>query len=763
MDGTMIKIGIEQTQIVVGNDPPELDLFAAKELQRYFYLLSGVNVRVESTATNKNPLIIIGNPTTNSNYRALGLNNNWPDVNVTTQGIVLKSLMDHDRPTWLIGGGSPVATLWAVYEFVEQLGIRFLLSGDVLPDTDEPPILPKLDHHMEPALHERIWRVMNDEPHGPEMWSLNECQRVIDQLTKMKINGIYFNTYPSHPFVHYEFRGVKKTTATLDFGFKYPVDNETVGRDIFGDAKEFINPEFQHCDTYDEWVQAGQKYAHSVFKYAKSKGMKVGMGFSLIDVPTEFKVRFHEWETDKHKTKQDSGPVYFSRMGVVTVGTPPNSNGFQDVNNPALLELSELIVKSHVQTYPELDFITVSPAEHRAPVTGYRKCWKALNKKYGVESIAKLDLIVENARSRHFHNKGRAEQELKSDIEFLYFLDKLFKEVHLLEKLNRPNLQVILSNMTKELYPILEAVLPDGFGFKSNLEYNLTLATQHMDSLDTIQNAKFNKYLNMSIQDDMNSLLIASEGTRITKFLEAICRYGFTGWISRYWSIGDLDHSTLFLTRASWNPDITPNEVYRDYICNVYGPQCLPEMLEAFRLLEENSAFQSENIFAVGFPYPNLMRGHFEMDTHFSGNSKPRDDLLKCKDNYVRMGTLAESAFGKSRHNGKSSLKYFIGRLKTCAMFLDTAYIVEKAGIAYRSGQKARENSDPFEAADRIDEASTLLKQSVVLAQKTIEAHIEIVRDESDVGLLAAMNEYMYKYLKAKSYIVHNESIKWRL
>ena len=35
MDGTMIKIGIEQTQIVVGNDPPELDLFAAKELQRY--------------------------------------------------------------------------------------------------------------------------------------------------------------------------------------------------------------------------------------------------------------------------------------------------------------------------------------------------------------------------------------------------------------------------------------------------------------------------------------------------------------------------------------------------------------------------------------------------------------------------------------------------------------------------------------------------------------------------------------------------------
>ena len=38
------------------------------------------------------------------------------------------------RDCLIIGGGSPQATLWAVYEFVERAGVRFLLEKDVLPE-----------------------------------------------------------------------------------------------------------------------------------------------------------------------------------------------------------------------------------------------------------------------------------------------------------------------------------------------------------------------------------------------------------------------------------------------------------------------------------------------------------------------------------------------------------------------------------------------------------------------------------------------------
>ena len=751
-----------QTQIVAGTEAPDLEAFAATELQRYLRMLYGSTVPVVSSVPDgQTPLLLLGSPATNSAYKALGLERRWPEA--SDQGVVLKHVDGGGRPVWLVGGGSPVATLWAVYELVERLGVRFLLSGDVFPDVSGAPSLPEVDEHREPAFRDRIWRVMNDEPHGPEMWSLDECRRVIDQLAKMKVNGIYFNTYPSHPFVHYEFRGVKKTTATLDFGFKYPIDSETIGREVFGDVDEFINPEFRHCRTYDDWIEAGQRYAHAVFAYAKSRGMRVGMGFSLMDVATEFKVRFQEWGPTTPDDQGEQGPLSFAHMGVVTVGTPPKGRSFQDVNNPALLELSEVLVRAHLEAYPELDFIAAGPAELRGPVAAYEESWKRLDEKYGVESIAPLDGLMSKARSRHFHAKGRAEQELRSDIEFLYFLDKLFTEGQLLKRLGRPDLHVVLTGITEELFAVLDRVLPDGFGLKTGIDYNLTLAAQRIGSLDAMRDSKVARYLNMSVQDDMNSLLISSEGARIGQFLEAIQRHGFAGWISRYWSIGDLDHSTLFLTRASWDTGLSPDETYEDYIRHVFGEECLPEMREALRLLEENGAFQGDALFAVGFPYPNLMRGHFDMKRHFAGAPKPREDLLRCRDNYVRIRGLVRSALDKSRHAGRSRLEYLIGRLETCALFLETAYMVERAGFAYRAGQAARESQEPFEAAELLDEAADLLKQAVGLARRTIEAHIEIVRDESDVGLLAAMNEYMYKYLKARAYIVHNESISWRL
>ena len=246
---------------------------------------------------------------------------------------------------------------------------------------------------------------------------------------------------------------------------------------------------------------------------------------------------------------------------------------------------------------------------------------------------------------------------------------------------------MVLTNITEELYAVLDRVLPKGFGIKTGIDYNLTLAAQRIGSLDAMRDSKVDRYLNMSVQDDMNSLLISSEGTRIGQFLDVIQRHGFTGWISRYWSIGDLDHSTLFLTRASWDTGLSPDETYEDYIRHVFGEECLPEMREALRLLEENGTFQGDVLFAVGFPYPNLMRGHFEMTRQFAGASKPREDLLRGRDNYVRIRRLVRSALDKTRHAGRSRLEYLVGRLATCALFLETAYTVERAGFAYRAGQ----------------------------------------------------------------------------
>ena len=749
---------MDDLRIVVGPNAPALERFAASELQRYLRILFGPTVPVvEDAAGRPAHAVLIGSPQTNPAVGSSGLARGWPST--SDQGIVLRG--GAAEQTWAVGGGSPVATMWAVYELVERLGVRYLLSGDVFPDDPGPLRLPDLDEHVEPVFTERIWRLMNDEPHGPEMWSLAECRRVIDQIAKMKMNGIFFLTYPSHPFVHYEFRGVAKSTGVLDFGFRYPVDDDTIGREHFGGAAEFTNPEFRHCDGYDDMVEAGQRYARAVFEHAGSRGMRIGFGFSLTNTTDEFKARLREWTPDLPSGPADDGGDY-ARLGQLSMGAPPGSRAFQNVDNPALAELAEEIVRAHLETYPEIDFIEIGSAEFRAEASGYERCWRRLDEKYGIESAAPLKELEERARAREFHGEGRAERELKADVEFLYFVDKLFTEGKLLERLGRTDVEVLLSSVTEEMYPILGRVLPPNFGVGALIDYNLSLALPRLDRLSSLGTG-FGKYVTLSVQDDMNSLLVSSEGARMERFLERMRDAGFKGWKSRYWSIGDLDHSVAYLARASWNADLTVDEAYDDYALSVFGEDCLPEMREALRVLEENGEFQGTAIFAVGFPYPSLMRRHFEMQRNFAGRTEPHAGLLKSRDTYAGLVKLLEAALPRCRARGKSRLEYMIGRARTCALFLETAHTVERAGFASRAAEEAREYRNPEQLGRRLNETARLLERALDLARETIHAHVEIVRDESDVGLLAAMNQYMYKYLKARSYLATLESTSWHL
>ena len=748
----------ENLRIVVGPEAPALERFAAEELRRYLRLLYGHTVPVvEDVDEATTPAVLVGSPSTNPVVAASALARGWPSA--SEQGIVLRGNAVSGK--WAVGGGSPVATTWAVYDLVERLGVRYLLSGDVFPDDPGPLRLPDLDVHVEPLFTERIWRLMNDEPHGPEMWSLAECRRVIDQIAKMKMNGIYFLTYPSHPFVHYEFRDVAKSTGVLDFGFRYPIDDDTIGRELFGGASEFTNPEFRGCASYDDMVEAGQRYARAVFDHARSRGMRIGFGFSLTSTTDEFEARLGEWTPDAPDASDGDGGDYH-RLGRLSMGAPPGGRAFQNVDNPALAELAEVIVTTHLRTYPEIDFIEIGSAEFRAETVGHERCWRRLDEKYGIESVAPLEDLVEQVRAREYHGTGRAERELKADIEFLYFVDRLFAEGRLLERLGRPDVEVLLSSVTEEMYPILGSVLPPNFGVGALIDYNLSLALPRLDRLSSLGDG-FGKYVTLSVQGDMNSLLVSSEGARIERFLERMRDAGFRGWKSRYWSIGDLDHSVDYLARASWDAGLTVDNAYDDYARAVFGEDCLPEMRAALRILEENGEFQGTEIFAVGFPYPSLMRRHFEMQRHFAGRTEPQAGLLQCRDTYRRLTGLLESALPKCREQGRPRLQYMIGRARTCALFLETAHTVERAGFASRAADKARADRDPHALGARLNETARLLERALDLARQTVHAHVETVRDESDLGLLAAMNQYMHKYLKARSYLATLEASSWSL
>ena len=157
------------------------------------------------------------------------------------------------------------------------------------------------------------------------------------------------------------------------------------------------------------------------------------------------------------------------------------------------------------------------------------------------------------------------------------------------------------------------------------------------------------------------------------------------------------------------------------------------------------------------------MRRHFEMQRNFAGRTEPQAGLLQCHNTYTRLVKLLEAALPKCREQGRARLEYMIGRARTCALFLETAHTVERAGFASRAAERAREDRDPEELGRKLNETARLLEQALHLSRETIHAHVEVVRDESDLGLLAAMNQYMHKYLKARSYLATLEASSWSL
>ena len=82
----------------------------------------------------------------------------------------LKTVVANGRKKLRITGGSGVAVLYGAYHFVETLGVRFYMHGDVIPDEQIPLRLPQIDKVGKPLFKLRGIQPFHDFPEGPDWW-----------------------------------------------------------------------------------------------------------------------------------------------------------------------------------------------------------------------------------------------------------------------------------------------------------------------------------------------------------------------------------------------------------------------------------------------------------------------------------------------------------------------------------------------------------------------------------------------------------------
>jgi len=719
----------ESVDIVVASDAPPLEQYAASELQGYLSRLFGVSVRiVPAPGESTDATFFLG---TSSSMAGVG-----PLPPLSDQGFLLRNTTWKDKPAMLIVGGSPRATMWGVYELVEHYGVRYLLNGDVYPDSGQKFSLPQIDKVFEPTFRVRMWKTMGDFAMGMESWGMADYRPFLDQLAKLKFNRIRVSSGPTQPFLGLNVQGIKNKSATLWYGAHFPITDDMPGRRLFGNEPEFWNPDLPLPEAtpteagYEKLIAAGQKHTHELIAYAHSRGIESSFVGTITDFPKEFAPLLPE-------------TAKVSQIGELTVSPGPTVRP----DNPQLVDLAGTILKTLVDTFPELDSYGFPVGtEWPSWIDLYQWAWEELDKRYHISEVTSLDAVLQEAGKRVAYTGGaeRALMQVKGDLAGLCFADQLLTSPEFLPKSRKPDAKFVYYEVGEELFPILPRILPKGAELLVVLDYTPTRVLRRPEAFDKIPAKELPTTLALTIQDDGVGVPPQLTTGSVHKLVCMMREHGLAGFCTRQWMTSDLDTPVAYLAKASWDPSTTPESVYKDYIRAVYGEAAIEPMLDMFREIETVTLGLEDHGLGVGFPIESMITRHWSADPYPPGYAEDRAGYQRA------LAALAKVTAPRGEQ-GREWVKYWTGRLQFGVGFFDTFDAAKKAATTDVAAKDAKQKGDAAGYKAKLAEAIEQTKAAQACAFKAIDTFASIARNQSDRGAVATLAEYLYRPLKRKT------------
>ena len=294
----------------------------------------------DKTPVRKGIQILVGSPKTNSAIASLG--GEFPKL--SDQGHLIRSQKSGEQQVLIVGGGSPVATLWAVYELGHHFGIRYALFGDMYPTVTPELKVDGIKILLEPVLKTEPGAPSTICRSAPNRGAIAEQELLIKQLAKLKYNRLLLTVSPWQPFVDFEFQGAKKNTALLSHGERFQVDGDTAGRAVFKGAKFFENPDFAGKNSYSERIAAGTLLAKGIIQAARKVGMSTALSFSPLEFSREFATVLPT--ADKP-----------TDAGQLSIG--PGAEAGRLIA-PQMTALVKAQIRAYLSTYPDIDAVYLS-------------------------------------------------------------------------------------------------------------------------------------------------------------------------------------------------------------------------------------------------------------------------------------------------------------------------------------------------------------------------------------------------------------------
>ena len=299
--------GAAQPVIVTGSEASTIEDYAARELQRYLYQLTGSHPELITDADYiDGPAFFVGRRENHSGIAALS----GDELHVSPEdpgpeGYVLRTVELNDHPVLIISGSDAVGVLYGVYSLLDDYyDVGFHLGGDVLPPESRPLVVPEIDERKAPLVAIRGFLPWTNFPQSATVYSWEDWKFIIDQAARMRMNFIHIHSYSgelghNENFANFELDGfmsrVWMGTARAGHAWAGPAWDSAEYRygaaDLFDDY-DFGAESALHNETLSnrEAFRKGASMFQRVIAYAHTRGVKIGLGLDIDTIPDEYGV-----------------------------------------------------------------------------------------------------------------------------------------------------------------------------------------------------------------------------------------------------------------------------------------------------------------------------------------------------------------------------------------------------------------------------------------------------------------------------------------
>ncbi len=325
-----------------------LEKFAAKEVRRYVYLRTGLMAEIINSDVipdgYKN-YIILGRKDRalfSSLQATKDIKSSFEKLN--KEEYLIKTISTSTIKQHIIIGGDETGVLYGVYKFIESLGVRYYLDGDVIPDAKFDMSTLNVNETGKPLFNLRGIQPFHDFPEGPDWWNVDDYKAIIAQLPKLRMNFIGLHTYPEGAvgpeptvwigekenvgkkgFVNFSYPSTynnslrnawgygPKTTGSYDFGA-----DKLFETDIFGaDVQRNMLPLPKIQEEYNNVFNNTAVMLNNAFNFAHSLGVKTCVGTEtplIFPALLKEKLKNEGKDINDNKVKKDIYKGIFNRV-----------------------------------------------------------------------------------------------------------------------------------------------------------------------------------------------------------------------------------------------------------------------------------------------------------------------------------------------------------------------------------------------------------------------------------------------------------------